>query len=94
LGCTAGAVEVGVGKAIRWNWRSGSHCHGEDDCQQCTSSLLSLAGPVELIGGQDFRPVALGGPSNVHLDIINGKDTKIDIEDIYNGRIEVNAANL
>lgn len=36
---------------------------------------------------QDFRPVALGGPSNVHLDIISGKDTKIDIEDIYNGLI-------
>ena len=34
---------------------------------------------------QDFRPVALGGPSNLHLDIINGRDTKIDIEDIYNG---------
>jgi proteasome maturation protein len=49
---------------------------------------------VGLIWGQDFRPVALGGPSNVHLDIINGKDTKIDIEDIYNGSVEVNVADL
>jgi proteasome maturation protein len=35
--------------------------------------------------GEDFRPVALGGPSNVHLDILSGRDTKIDIDDIYNG---------
>lgn len=34
---------------------------------------------------EDFRPVALGGPSNLHLDILMGRDTKIDIEDIYNG---------
>ena len=37
---------------------------------------------------QDFRPVALGGPSNLHLDIITGRDTKIDIDDIYNGNPE------
>ena len=29
--------------------------------------------------------MALGGPSNLHLDIIMGRDTKIDIDDIYNG---------
>jgi Proteasome maturation factor UMP1 len=91
LGCTTGTVEVGVGQAIRRNRRSDSHWHGEDDCQQCMSSTsrLSLASSRELIREQDFRPVALGGPSNIHLDIINGKDTKIDIEDIYNGIIEM-----
>jgi len=41
-------------------------------------------GTEKMIVSNDFRPVALGGPSNIHLDIINGKDTKIDIEDIYN----------
>jgi proteasome maturation protein len=35
--------------------------------------------------GEDFRPVALGGPSNLHLDILTGRDTRIDIDDIYNG---------
>jgi hypothetical protein len=54
-----------------------------------STSRLSLASSRELIREQDFRPVALGGPSNIHLDIINGKDTKIDIEDIYNGIIEM-----
>jgi len=34
---------------------------------------------------EDFRPVALGGPSNLHLDILMGRDTRIDIDDIYNG---------
>jgi len=32
--------------------------------------------------------VALGGPSNLHLDIITGRDTKIDIDDIYNGTLQ------
>jgi len=35
--------------------------------------------------GEDFRPIALGGPSNLHLDILSGRDTRIDIDDIYNG---------
>ena len=35
--------------------------------------------------GEDFRPVALGGSSNLHLDILTGRDNKIDIDDIYNG---------
>jgi hypothetical protein len=45
LGCSAGTVEARAGKAIRRNRRSGSHWHGEDDCQQCTpaTSPLSLA---------------------------------------------------
>ena len=34
---------------------------------------------------KDFRPIALGGPSNLHADIISGRDGKIDIDDIYNG---------
>ena len=38
-----------------------------------------------MIVGQDFRPVALGGPSNLHLDIITGRDTRIDVDDIFNG---------
>lgn len=43
---------------------------------------------------EDFRPVALGGPSNLHLDILMGRDTKIDIEDIYNGMALVEMLSL
>jgi len=38
---------------------------------------------------EDFRPVALGGPSNLHLDILMGRDTRIDIDDIYDGILGV-----
>ena len=42
-------------------------------------------GTERMLVSEDFRPVALGGPSNLHLDIIMGRDTKIDVEDIFNG---------
>ena len=38
-----------------------------------------------MIVAEDFRPVALGGPSNLHLDILTGRDTNIDVDDIFNG---------
>ncbi|KAL0639714.1 hypothetical protein Q9L58_001281 [Maublancomyces gigas] len=37
------------------------------------------------ISGSDWRPIQLGGPSNFHLDILNGKDATIEWEDIYKG---------
>ena len=33
----------------------------------------------------DFVPLALGGPSNMHYDILNGTDSTIDVADIYPG---------
>jgi Proteasome maturation factor UMP1 len=42
-------------------------------------------GTERMIVAEDFRPVALGGPSNLHLDILTGRDTKIDVDDIFNG---------
>ena len=42
-------------------------------------------GTERMLVSEDFRPVALGGPSNLHLDILTGRDTKIDVDDIFNG---------
>lgn len=42
---------------------------------------------VLTVRGQDWRPIQLGGPSNFHLDILNGKDTTIEWEDIYKGAL-------
>lgn len=47
LGCSAGTVEARVGKAFRRNRGSGSHWHGEDDCQQCTPPTSPLLLAVE-----------------------------------------------
>ena len=33
----------------------------------------------------DFVPLALGGPSDMHYDILNGNDSTIDVADIYPG---------
>jgi len=33
-----------------------------------------------------FRPSALGAPSRVHDDILKGRDTSLDWEDIYAGQ--------
>ncbi|RPA83555.1 hypothetical protein BJ508DRAFT_55031 [Ascobolus immersus RN42] len=33
----------------------------------------------------DYRPTLLGGPSNLHLDILRGKDTTIDWDDVFQG---------
>ncbi|KAF8463494.1 proteasome maturation factor UMP1-domain-containing protein [Kalaharituber pfeilii] len=35
------------------------------------------------IVGSDFRPKVLGGPSNLHLDILKNKDWTLDWDDIF-----------
>ncbi|OLL26708.1 putative proteasome maturation factor ump1 [Neolecta irregularis DAH-3] len=35
----------------------------------------------------DFWPATLGGPSNLHQDILLGRDTKLDVEDIFTGAL-------
>lgn len=34
---------------------------------------------------KDFRPQLLGGPSNVHLDILRNRDTTITWDDVFTG---------
>lgn len=34
---------------------------------------------------QDYKPIQLGGPSNLHKDILENRDMSIDWEDIYTG---------
>ena len=35
----------------------------------------------------DFVPLALGGPTNMHYDILNGTDSTIKVADIYPGEV-------
>ncbi|KAK6515260.1 hypothetical protein TWF506_007603 [Arthrobotrys conoides] len=51
---------------------------------------FGLAEPVrrgmeKMIVGADFRPAVLGGPSNLHMDILNGRECWIDWEDVFVG---------
>ncbi|EPS45640.1 hypothetical protein H072_382 [Dactylellina haptotyla CBS 200.50] len=51
---------------------------------------FGLAEPVrrgmeKMIVGADFRPALLGGPSNLHMDILNGRECWIDWEDVFVG---------
>jgi hypothetical protein len=75
LGRTAGTVEVGVGKAIRRNRGSGSHWHGEDDCQQCTSSTSPFVGEFRgaNLGGRIFGLLRLGARRIFTLTLSMGK---------------------
>lgn len=36
----------------------------------------------ETVRNHDFRPAVLGGPSNLHHDILTGRDMSFDLEDI------------
>ncbi|KAH8152348.1 uncharacterized protein LAJ45_03775 [Morchella importuna] len=66
-----------------------------DETQQALKmeSLMRVYGAQEpirrgmemKISGSDWRPAQLGGPSNFHLDILKGKDTTIEWEDVYKG---------
>ncbi|CDK28134.1 unnamed protein product [Kuraishia capsulata CBS 1993] len=53
--------------------------------------LFGAADPIrrtmdlEIVSQTDFKPAVLGGPANVHLDILKNKDSSIDWEDIYKG---------
>jgi len=49
---------------------------------------------VIFLGGQDFRPLALGGPSNFHLDILNNRDCSIDWEDVFVGEETLEAPDF
>jgi len=37
----------------------------------------------------DYKPIQLGGPSNLHKDILENRDCSIDWEDIYTGNTNV-----
>jgi hypothetical protein len=41
---------------------------------------------LKLTSAGEWRPAALGGASNVHGDILSGRDTEIDWEDVYKGK--------
>lgn len=43
---------------------------------------------LQIIEATDFRPLAVGGPSNLHKDILLNKDTSVDWEDIYKDGFE------
>lgn len=49
--------------------------------------MFGIADPIkremELALVTDFRPIALGGASNIHSDILKNKDWSVDWEDIY-----------
>ncbi|KAF8421242.1 proteasome maturation factor UMP1-domain-containing protein [Tirmania nivea] len=50
--------------------------------------IFGIAEPVRRgmemrICGGDFRPIVLGGPSNLHLDILRNKDCTIEWEDVF-----------
>lgn len=58
-------------------------------------SLRRLYGPAEPIKRgmevkmcADYRPMVLGGSSDLHKDILEGRDTTIEWEDIYKGKCE------
>jgi proteasome maturation protein len=38
---------------------------------------------LKIVQAGDWRPSALGRPSGVHEDILSGRDTEIDWEDVY-----------
>ncbi|OJD37745.1 proteasome maturation factor ump1 [Diplodia corticola] len=40
---------------------------------------------LKLAAAGEWRPAALGGASNVHGDILSGRDTEIGWEDVYKG---------
>ncbi|ODQ79821.1 hypothetical protein BABINDRAFT_13428 [Babjeviella inositovora NRRL Y-12698] len=40
---------------------------------------------LQIVENTDFKPQLLGGSSNLHRDILLGKDTSIDWEDVYTG---------
>jgi proteasome maturation protein len=42
----------------------------------------------------DFVPTVVGGQSNIHRDILLGKDTSIDWEDIYTDRDSLGFSEL
>ncbi len=37
---------------------------------------------------QNYKPAQLGGPSNLHLDILEGRDTTIEWEDVFRGLLQ------
>lgn len=41
---------------------------------------------LKLVTAGEWRPAALGGSSNVHGDILSGRDTEIGWEDVYKGK--------
>jgi len=41
------------------------------------------------LAGANYKPAQLGGPSNLHLDILEGKDTTIEWEDVFKGNDNV-----
>lgn len=43
---------------------------------------------LQIIEATDFTPLAVGGPSNLHKDILLNKDTSVDWEDIYKDGFE------
>jgi len=52
--------------------------------------IFGVAEPVrrgmeKMIVGADFRPAVLGGPSNLHMDILNNRDCSIDWDDVFTG---------
>ena len=46
---------------------------------------LALTGQCADDGVQDYKPLQLGGPSNLHKDILENRDCSLDWEDVYPG---------
>lgn len=43
---------------------------------------------LNIIDATDFKPSVLGGPDSMHKDILLGKDSSVDWEDVYKGGFE------
>ncbi|RLV91943.1 Proteasome maturation factor UMP1 [Spathaspora sp. JA1] len=43
---------------------------------------------LELVQASDFKPSVLGGSDSMHRDVLLGKDTSVDWEDVYPGGFE------
>lgn len=77
------------------NWEQTQHDLKMETYRRVFGAAEPIRRTMELkIVENDFVPTVVGGQSNIHRDILLGKDTSIDWEDIYTDRDSLGFSEL
>ncbi|ANZ75451.1 BA75_02750T0 [Komagataella pastoris] len=69
------------------NWEENEHNNKLETYRRIFGAGEPIKRQMELgiVDATDFKPAILGGPSNLHRNILLNKDTSVDWEDVYTG---------
>ncbi|TGZ84409.1 proteasome maturation factor UMP1 [Ascodesmis nigricans] len=67
------------------NWDATQHALKMEGLKRLYGMAEPIKREMEVKMCADYVPAQLGGPSNLHKDILEGKDTTIEWEDVFKG---------